>query len=61
MRFFAAYSSLSTCNGFWPRILKLAAQPVAVANTAVPASATAVANHSTCRGLVMDGLLRGMQ
>src|ERR1700733_14195834 len=29
-------SSLSTCNGFWPRIRKLAAQPVTVANYAVP-------------------------
>ncbi len=30
------YSSLSTCNGFWPSMRKLAAQPVAVASTAVP-------------------------
>jgi hypothetical protein len=41
-----SYSSLSTCNGFWPRMRKLAAQPVTVANTAVPSSATAVASHS---------------
>ena len=41
------YSSLSTCKGFWPRILKLVAQPVTVANTAVPSSAIAVASHST--------------
>ena len=43
----AAYSSLSTCNGFWPRMRKLAAQPVTVASTAVPTSAIAVASHST--------------
>jgi hypothetical protein len=40
------YSSLRTCKGFWPRILKLAAQPVTVANTAVPTSAIPVASHS---------------
>jgi hypothetical protein len=42
----AAYSSRRTCRGFWPRMRKLAAQPVAVANTAVPTSAIAVASHS---------------
>jgi hypothetical protein len=42
----AAYSSRRTWRGFWPRMRKLAAQPVAVANTAVPISAMAVASHS---------------
>ncbi len=41
------YSSLSTCKGFWPRMRKLAAQPVPMAKTAVPTSASAVASHST--------------
>ena len=43
----AIYSSRSTCKGFWPRMRKLAAQPVTMAKTAVPTSASAVASHST--------------
>jgi hypothetical protein len=40
------YSSRRTCKGFCPKMRKLATQPVAVANTAVPTSAIAVASHS---------------
>ena len=43
----APYSSRSTCKGFWPRMRKLAAQPVPMARIAVPISASAVASHST--------------